>query len=104
MSIRMPRTTTSKHLISIIIPIYNTEIFLRSCLDSVLNQTYQNWECILVNDGSSDGSYAICEAYASQMLRATLVSNYFLNKTKVFPPHAMRALHCSPKKVISCSL
>lgn len=74
MSIRMPRTTTSKHLISIIIPIYNTEIFLRSCLDSVLNQTYQNWECILVNDGSSDGSYAICEAYASRDSRFKLFS------------------------------
>ncbi len=39
-------------LISIIVPIYNVEKYLRECLDSILNQTYQNFECLLINDGS----------------------------------------------------
>ena len=47
---------------SIIVPMYNTEEFLRKCLDSIAAQTYANFEVIIVNDGSTDGSYDIaCE-------------------------------------------
>ncbi|MFW5510256.1 MAG: glycosyltransferase family 2 protein, partial [Prevotella sp.] len=53
-------------MISIIIPIYNVEKYLRQCLDSVVNQTYQDWEAILVDDGSSDSSPAICDEYAKK--------------------------------------
>lgn len=49
--------------ISIIIPVYNAERFLRRCLNSVLNQSYSNWECIIVDDGSKDSSPAICDEY-----------------------------------------
>ena len=52
------------HKISIIIPIYNVEHYLSQCLDSVINQTYQNLEIILVNDGSIDNSAEICNKYA----------------------------------------
>ncbi|HEL2051683.1 TPA: glycosyltransferase family 2 protein [Streptococcus suis] len=53
-------------LISVIVPIYNVEKYLAKCLDSILGQTYKNIEVILVNDGSSDNSEAICLAYASK--------------------------------------
>ena len=42
--------------ISIIVPVFNVEDYLRQCLDSIIAQTYTNWECILVDDGSKDKS------------------------------------------------
>lgn len=51
-------------MISIIVPIYKTEEYLRQCTDSVLAQTYTDWELILVDDGSPDNSAAVCDAYA----------------------------------------
>ena len=49
--------------ISIIVPIYNTEKYLQRCIESLINQTYQNLEIILVNDGSTDNSEKICAKY-----------------------------------------
>ena len=56
-------------LISIIIPVYNTEKYLSRCIDSVINQTYRNLEILIVNDGSTDNSGAICDSYAQQESR-----------------------------------
>ena len=50
--------------ISVIIPIYKAERFINNCLDSVVAQTYDNWEAILVDDGSPDESGRICDKYA----------------------------------------
>lgn len=52
-------------LVTIVIPVYNTEKYLSLCLDSILSQTYSDWECILVDDGSSDTSGTICDKYAA---------------------------------------
>ena len=52
-------------LISIIIPIYNSEKYLRKCIDSVISQTFNDWEMILIDDGSTDNSGSICNEYAS---------------------------------------
>ena len=56
----------SKALISIIVPIYNVEKYLRQCLDSIQDQSYQNFECLLINDGSPDNSADICKEYVSK--------------------------------------
>lgn len=53
-------------LISIIVPIYNVEEYLRECLDSIMSQTYQNFECLLINDGSPDNSADICREYVEK--------------------------------------
>ncbi len=59
----------SKALISIIVPIYNVEKYLRQCLDSIIAQTYQNFECLLINDGSPDNSADICKEYVDKDAR-----------------------------------
>ncbi|CAM5185029.1 putative glycosyltransferase EpsJ [Ureibacillus acetophenoni] len=50
--------------VSIIVPIYNTELYLTDCVRSIINQTYQNLEVILVNDGSKDNSGIICDEFS----------------------------------------
>ncbi|MBR3116900.1 MAG: glycosyltransferase family 2 protein [Bacilli bacterium] len=55
-----------KEKISIIIPVYNVEKYLKKCLDSVLNQTYKNFEVICINDGSTDNSLNILSKYAKK--------------------------------------
>lgn len=53
-------------MISIIVPIYKAESFIHRCVDSVISQTYENWELLLIDDGSPDKSGAICDDYASR--------------------------------------
>lgn len=61
-------------MISIIIPIYRAEPFLRECLESIQNQTYTNFEVICVNDGSPDNSVAICQEFSSNDSRFVLIN------------------------------
>lgn len=60
--------------VSIIIPVYNVEAYLAKCLDSVINQTYENLEIICVNDGSTDGSLSVLELYAHNDTRIKIVN------------------------------
>ena len=64
---------SAKVAISIIIPVYNVEKYLRRCLDSVLNQTFQDWQAICVNDGSPDNSAVILDEYAKRDSRFVVV-------------------------------
>ena len=61
-------------MISVIIPVYNVENYLEECLNSVQNQTYNNIEVILVNDGSTDKSKLICERYCKEDRRFHLLN------------------------------
>lgn len=60
-------------MISVIVPVYNVERYMAKCIESVIAQTFTNWELILVDDGSSDDSLAICNRYAEQDDRITVV-------------------------------
>ena len=59
--------------ISVIVPIYNTEQYLSRCLDSILNQSFTDFELLLVDDGSTDGSGAICDAFAAKDSRVRVL-------------------------------
>ena len=61
-------------LISVVIPVYNRETTLRKCVDSILAQTYENIEVILVNDGSTDRSEDICRSYEQADSRVSVIS------------------------------
>lgn len=60
-------------MVSIIVPIYNAEQYLRRCVDSILNQEYTDYELLLVNDGSTDASGDICEEYGDQDPRVIVI-------------------------------
>lgn len=60
-------------LISIIVPVYNVEEYIAECIDSILSQTFTDWELILVDDGSTDGSGKICDEYALKDKRIKVI-------------------------------
>ena len=58
-------------LFSVIVPAYNLEKLIPRCLDSLLAQTFAGWECVAVDDGSADGTGAVCDEYAAKDPRFT---------------------------------
>jgi len=62
----MDTKNTSSPTVSVIVPIYNREKYIARCIESILRQTFKDFELILVDDGSKDGSLAICEEYAKK--------------------------------------
>lgn len=69
--------------ISVIVPVYKAENYIRRCVDSILAQIFMDFELILVNDGSPDSSGNICDEYAKK----TAVCGLFTKKTAASPPH-----------------
>lgn len=63
-----------EELISVIIPIYNCQEYLRECINSIINQTYQNLEILLINDGSTDNTLSICKEYENLDSRISIVN------------------------------
>lgn len=59
--------------VSVIVPIYNVEKYLRQCLDSITGQTYKDLEIILIDDGSPDNCGKICDEYAEKDFRITVI-------------------------------
>lgn len=59
--------------ISVVVPVYNVESYLKRCVDSIIHQTYSNLEIFLVDDGSTDASGALCDAYAEQDQRIVCI-------------------------------
>jgi len=99
--------------VSVVVPIYNVEEYLRECLDSLVAQSFADWEAVMVDDGSPDGSRAIAEEYAGRDERFRLVTQanaglgaarntgagnargeflMFLDSDDVLPRHALRTL------------
>ena len=65
--------STEQELISVIVPVYNVEAYLPRCLETIAAQTYRNLEIILVDDGSTDESGEICDAFAQKDSRAKVI-------------------------------
>ena len=61
------------HLVSIVVPVYNVKPFIRRAIESVINQSYKNWELILIDDGSTDSTAVICQKAATEDKRVHFV-------------------------------
>ena len=69
----MEKAFNDNFLVSIIVPIYNVEKYLKRCIDSIINQTYTNLEIVLVNDGSTDNCEKICNEYSKKDVRIKVI-------------------------------
>lgn len=77
-----------KHLISIVLPVYNAERYLNECLYSILNQTYPNFELIVVNDGSTDNSVDVINRYKDKRIKIIENEHDFIKSLNLGIKHA----------------
>lgn len=86
----------SQILFSIIVPLYNSEKYINSCIESVVNQTYSNWELILVDDGSTDNSQAICleRAQKDKRIKYYYKDNSGQNDSRIYGLQKSRGEYC----------
>ena len=87
--------------ISIIVPIYNSEKDLEQCIESIVNQTYNNLEIILVNDGSKDNSVNICKKWESNDSRIILIDKQNEGVAKLSPETRIVLTHEKSSKIIN---
>lgn len=82
--------------ISVIVPVYNSELFLDRCISSVLSQTFVDFEVLLINDGSTDSSVTICERYEKEDSRIRFFnrSNHGVSATRQFGIDHCRGKYC----------
>lgn len=71
--------------VSIIVPVYNTEKYLKGCLDSLVSQTYKNIEIVCINDGSQDNSLQILEEYRKRDNRIIIINQKIQEQILVEP-------------------
>ncbi|MEG2514658.1 MAG: glycosyltransferase [Bacteroidaceae bacterium] len=71
---RAVRKFDSNPLLSIIVPVYNVELYVSKCIESILSQEFENFELILVNDGSTDASLSVCQKYAALDKRIKIIT------------------------------
>lgn len=69
-------------MISVILPVYNSERYIEKCINSIINQTYKEWELIIIDDGSTDSSFALCKNFADQDQRIKLIHQKNMGVTK----------------------
>lgn len=69
-------------MISVILPVYNSERYIEKCIDSIISQTYKEWELIIIDDGSTDNSFALCKNFADQDQRIKLIHQKNMGVTK----------------------
>ena len=72
--LQLNHTTDFGKAFSIIVPVYNVEEYIKECFDSIINQTFSDFEVICINDGSTDGSLSILEEYAASDNRFKIIS------------------------------
>jgi len=82
----------TRPLVSVIVPIYNSEKYVHECVDSVIRQTYDNIEILLIDDGSTDNSGKICDEYAASdsRIRVFHQSNHGLSYSRNVGLHENR--------------
>ena len=66
-------SANGEFLISVIVPVYNVEMYLTECVESIQQQTYKNLEIILIDDGSTDGSGIMCDSFSSTDHRVKVI-------------------------------